>query len=427
MSPVTRRKSNRWHRPTIVAGILCGSVVARTNRTPGRRLLEDLQQRVERLAGQPLRLVDDVDLLAALRGRGGRALAKLPGVLDAAVGRRVDLDDVQVLAVADPDALLALVARLGGRALHAVDHLRQDPGGGGLARAPRTAEQVGVGQPALADRADQGPHDVLLPDDLARRLRAVLPVQRPVLAWLNHEDTPGGKGRPSADSTRPADKRKVVTVHPPLTTDGSSVSPRRRLRPGHPAAPASARLPLLPSGPDGVRELASRRTRPSTPPNAGPLGPSGPKAAFGPARADCGYRAPLAPRLARSPAEYTNRVAVCSTIHPCDAAFGAPVGRRPSPPPSRRARFAHTATGFQWRVKPPPRARGSSFLEACVLGLPTIAAVACPSGRRGTPGKRVEGQLSPGFESRSHRQDRSLQLKLRKRGRADEGERLESV
>ena len=31
----SRRKSNRWHRPTIVAGILWGSVVARTNRTPG--------------------------------------------------------------------------------------------------------------------------------------------------------------------------------------------------------------------------------------------------------------------------------------------------------------------------------------------------------------------------------------------------------
>jgi hypothetical protein len=32
---VNRRKSNRWHRPTIVGGILCGSVVAKTNRTPG--------------------------------------------------------------------------------------------------------------------------------------------------------------------------------------------------------------------------------------------------------------------------------------------------------------------------------------------------------------------------------------------------------
>ena len=33
-SIVCRRKSNRWQRPTIVAGILCGSVVARTKRTP---------------------------------------------------------------------------------------------------------------------------------------------------------------------------------------------------------------------------------------------------------------------------------------------------------------------------------------------------------------------------------------------------------
>ena len=34
VSMVSRRKSNRWHRPTMVAGILCGSVVASTKRTP---------------------------------------------------------------------------------------------------------------------------------------------------------------------------------------------------------------------------------------------------------------------------------------------------------------------------------------------------------------------------------------------------------
>ena len=34
VSMVSRRNSNRWHRPTMVAGILCGSVVARTKRTP---------------------------------------------------------------------------------------------------------------------------------------------------------------------------------------------------------------------------------------------------------------------------------------------------------------------------------------------------------------------------------------------------------
>ena len=81
-----------------------------------RRLLEELQQRVERLAGQALRLVDDVDLLAALHRRGRRLLAQVARVVDAAVGRGVDLDDVEVRPVADRDALLARAARLGGRA-----------------------------------------------------------------------------------------------------------------------------------------------------------------------------------------------------------------------------------------------------------------------------------------------------------------------
>ena len=107
VSMVSRRKSNRWHRPTMVAGILCGSVVASTKRTPDRRLLEHLQQRVERLAREPLRLVDDVDLLATHRRSGGGAFAELARVLDTAVRGRVDLDDVQVLALADGDALRA--------------------------------------------------------------------------------------------------------------------------------------------------------------------------------------------------------------------------------------------------------------------------------------------------------------------------------
>ena len=71
----------------------------------GRRLLEELQQGVERLAGEPLRLVDDVDLLAALHRRGGRRLAQLARVLDAAVAGGVDLDDVEVRALTDRDAL----------------------------------------------------------------------------------------------------------------------------------------------------------------------------------------------------------------------------------------------------------------------------------------------------------------------------------
>ena len=151
-----------------------------------RRLLEHLQQRVERLAREALRLVDDVDLLAALDRRGRRLLAEVARVLDAAVRGRVDLDHVEVLSLADPKALIAGSARLGRRALLAVDHLGQDPGGRGLAGSPRATEQERVGEPALANRAHQRADHVLLPQDLAGTLRPVLPIQGLVRLILCH-------------------------------------------------------------------------------------------------------------------------------------------------------------------------------------------------------------------------------------------------
>gem|GEM_PF-3931492 len=68
---------------------------------------------------------------------------------------------------------------------------------------------------------------------------------------------------------------------------------------GTPAAPGKHHLPLLPPGPDGVHGFPLRGTRTSTPLTPGvptrlTLGQE-----FDPALADCGYRAPLPPRLAR--------------------------------------------------------------------------------------------------------------------------------
>jgi hypothetical protein len=149
-----------------------------------RRFLEHLQQRVERLARQALRLVDDVHLLAPLHRRGGRLFPEITRVVDAAVARRVDLDDVEVLSLADPDALLAHAARLRGRTLLAVDHLGQDPRGRRLAGPARATEQERVRETALAHRAHQRADDVLLAEDLAGALRSVLPVEGLVL--LSH-------------------------------------------------------------------------------------------------------------------------------------------------------------------------------------------------------------------------------------------------
>src|SRR5213083_752673 len=58
-------------------------------------LLEDLEEGIPRLAGQHVRLVHDVDLVAPF-GAGGvhRALAQLARVVHAAVRRGIELDDV---------------------------------------------------------------------------------------------------------------------------------------------------------------------------------------------------------------------------------------------------------------------------------------------------------------------------------------------
>src|SRR5439155_12868353 len=147
----------------------------------GRRLLEELQQRVERFAGQPLRLVDDVDLLATDH-RGGRGLlAELPSVVDPTVGCGIDLDHIHVGPLADGHALLADVARLHGWRVHAVDHLGEDPRGGGLAGSARSAEQERVMEPILADRSGQPPDHVVLAQQLGRCLRPIPAVQGLVL------------------------------------------------------------------------------------------------------------------------------------------------------------------------------------------------------------------------------------------------------
>src|SRR5918999_6087887 len=103
------------------------------------------------------------------------------------------------------------------------------------------------------------------------------------------------------DSNAPeVDRAPAVEARSPGVPAG------RWLRSGFPAAHERDRLRLLPPGSDLVRERSPRGTWPSTPftrrtdPEGRPLGRG-----FGPTRADCGCRAPLPPRLARSTAEGT--------------------------------------------------------------------------------------------------------------------------
>jgi len=138
----------------------------------GRRLLERLEQRVERLGGQHMDFIDDEDLVPVAGGGVLDVLAQLADLPDAAVGGRVDLQNVDGVALGDLQAGGAGVARVGSGALVAVERLGQDAGRGCLADAPRAREQVGVGDPTEADGVLQGAGDGLLAHHLLELLGA---------------------------------------------------------------------------------------------------------------------------------------------------------------------------------------------------------------------------------------------------------------
>src|SRR3712207_7728621 len=103
-------------------------------------------QGVEALRGDHVRLVDDVDLEAAVHRREEGPLAQVAGVVDATVAGRVDLDDVERTGAVGRQghAGAAGAARRGRRPLLAVQRPGEDARRGGIAAPARTAEQVGV-------------------------------------------------------------------------------------------------------------------------------------------------------------------------------------------------------------------------------------------------------------------------------------------
>ena len=254
-----------------------------------RRLLERLEQRVEGLAREHVDLVDDVDLEAAVDRREGDLVAQVAHVVDAAVGGGVHLDDVEGRAVGDGDAVAADAAGRGRRAVtgavraDAVERLGEDARGARLAGAARPREDVGVGDLVGLDRVAQGARDVVLSDELGEGLGAVLAVERAL-----HRTASVPRGREKKVVAHPPSKR-VLRASSPCASSGQA-TPRHMEWPAYrcflPDLTGFAGFHCV--GPD----LQRRDTADSLAER--PLGRE-----FSPAVADCGYRAPLAPRLAR--------------------------------------------------------------------------------------------------------------------------------
>src|SRR5438309_782593 len=259
-----------------------------------RRLLEGLQERIERLGRELVGLIDHIHLVLPLRRGETDLVAEVAHLIDAAVRRRVDLDEVQEAAVADRDAGLAPIAGLAVLGIGAVHCLRDQPGDRGLSRAPDSRQEVGVSHLTTSDRVPERARHVLLTDDRGEGLGAVAAIES---GALGHARMLAGYGRaPSVD-------------HDVSNTRTRIGSDQACLR--HEATTAyRCFLPDLTgftgrfcTGPDRQRRRASAG---SAMPDLG--------RGFSPARADCGYRAPLAPRLARP-----------ETMVPCDQ--GSPADR----------------------------------------------------------------------------------------------------
>ena len=118
-----------------------------------------------------MHLVDDEHLVAVADRRDRQALDDdLADVVDAGVGGGVDLEHVDVAALGDLDAGVADAARLGGRAVHAVERAGQDAGAGRLAAAARAGEHERLGDAPALERVAQRPGHGLLAEHVIETL-----------------------------------------------------------------------------------------------------------------------------------------------------------------------------------------------------------------------------------------------------------------
>jgi hypothetical protein len=144
-----------------------------------RRFLENLEQRVPCFTREHVRFVDDVHLVAFVARRGvHRALAELTRIVDAAVRRRVDLDDVETRGASPNPATgvalatwLAVEPRIA--ATFAIQRHGEHTRECRLAHAARPAEEIAVRHAPARDRALQRRRDVRLHGNVGEALRAI--------------------------------------------------------------------------------------------------------------------------------------------------------------------------------------------------------------------------------------------------------------
>ncbi len=137
-----------------------------------RWFFERLQKRIEGRLRQHMHLVDDVDLVLSLLRGDAHLVHNRPDVFDLVVGSGIQLEDVERV-------ILLVVG------IKPVDGAGENARRRGLAYAPRTAEEVRLGNLLLVNGLLEGARDAVLPDDRVPVLRAVLPCGHGILRLLS--------------------------------------------------------------------------------------------------------------------------------------------------------------------------------------------------------------------------------------------------
>ena len=142
-----------------------------------RRLLQNLQQRVEGRGREHVHLVHDVHALFDRRGREDGFFPQGAHVVHAVIRGRVQLHHVHDRPLADAAAGGAGAAGVPVHGVLAVDGLGEDARAGGLAGAAGADEDIGMGKAVVFHLIFQRLGDMLLPNDLIEGLRPPFSVQ----------------------------------------------------------------------------------------------------------------------------------------------------------------------------------------------------------------------------------------------------------
>ena len=188
------------------------------------RFLERLEEGVPGVLRDLVGLVEDVDLAPELARRVRQAFAELADGIDAAVARRVDLDEVERDAVADGDARRAGIAGVAVAQVGAVDGLGEDPARATSCPVPRgPTKRIAWRDAAGPDRVAERLDDRLLADDLAERLGSPAAVDG---LMRNGSTSPASSGRRRAGSKCRAPSVDQIVPVPTMTGGSDQAVPR---------------------------------------------------------------------------------------------------------------------------------------------------------------------------------------------------------